>query len=73
MSKQFSKSLFEYICDYEAQLKTVFYFSFAVLMFSLFSLLKLEPGTATYIVTVFNIVGLSVLSLFSGFVVFKCR
>lgn len=73
MSDQFSKSLLDHICDYEDQLKTVFYLSVAVLLPSLLSLMGIDSGTATYVVTVLNIAGLSVLAVVTGFFVFQCR
>ena len=72
MSERFSKSLLDHICDYEDQLKTVFYLSAAVLVLSVLSLFGLEPGTATYVVTILNIAGLSTLTLVTGFFVVKC-
>ena len=72
MSERFSKSLLDHICDYEDQLKTVCYLSIAVLFLSVLSLVGLKPGTATYVVTILNIAGLSTLALVTGFFVVKC-
>lgn len=73
MSNRFSKTLIDHLCDYEDQIKLLFYGSIAVLVPMSLSLLGLERGTATYVVAVLDIVGLLLLALFSGSLVYKCK
>mgnify|MGYP006285213027 CR=1 FL=1 len=73
MSDQFSKTLIEHVCDYEDQIKAVFYLSLAVLVLMSLSLLVLESGTATYVVAVMDVAGLVVLAAFSGALLYRCR
>lgn len=72
MSERFSKSFTEYVCDYEDQLKTVFYFSVAVLVLTLFSLPFFEPDSASYVVSVLNAGGLLCLAGVTGYFIYRC-
>lgn len=73
MGNQFSKSFLDYVCDYEDQIKTLFYFSVAVALLMAVSLTALDPGSATFIVAVLDVAGATVLSIFSGILIYRCR
>lgn len=73
MSEKFSKTLVEYVCDYESQIQTLFYFSVAILLLMSISLFFLQPGTPTYVVAVMDVFGLIVLTAFTGFFLYRCR
>ncbi|WP_137290789.1 hypothetical protein [Natronorubrum halophilum] len=73
MTGKYDKNYLEYLCDYEQGWRLLFTFSVGFLGLSVLWLVFTESGTATYVVTVMNVVGLSVLTLVSGFVLSRCR
>lgn len=73
MAGKYDKSYLEHLCDYEQGWRLLFTFSAGFLGISLLWLVSIESGSPTYVVTVINVLGLSVLALLSGFVLFKCR
>ena len=73
MGNQFSKSFLDHVCDYEDQIKTLFYFSVAVTLLMLVSLVALEPGSATFVIAVVDAAGAAALAIFSGLLVYRCR
>lgn len=73
MASKYDKSYLEHLCDYEQGWRLLFTFSVGFLGLSLLWLVSIESGSPTYVVTVMNVFGLSVLALLSGFVVSRCR
>lgn len=73
MSSKYDKTFLDHLCDYESGWRLLFTFSVGVLGLMLVWLVNVEPGTATHVVTVMNVVGLAGLALLSGTVLLKCR
>lgn len=73
MSSKYDKTYLDHLCDYESGWRLLFTFSVGVLGLMLIWLVNVEPGTATHVVTVMNVVGLAGLALLSGTVLLKCR
>lgn len=73
MTGKYDKSFLDHLCDYEQGWRLLFTFSVGFLGLMALWLLVMESGSATYAVTVLNVVGLSVLAALSGFVLFRCR
>lgn len=73
MTGKYDKSFLDHLCDYEQGWRLLFTFSVGFLGLSVLWLVSTESGTATYVVSVMNVVGLSVLALLSGFVLSRCR
>ncbi|MFC7230664.1 hypothetical protein ACFQMM_03320 [Saliphagus sp. GCM10025308] len=73
MTGKYDKSFLEHLCDYEQGWRFLFTFSVGFLGLSVLWLVAADPGSPTYVVTVMNVVGLSILSLLSGFVLTRCR
>lgn len=73
MSTPYDKSYLEHLCDYEYAWQLLFTFSVGVLGVMLLWLTTIDPDSATFVVTVMNVGGASVLALLSGFILVKCR
>ncbi|XVH33142.1 hypothetical protein ACNS7O_16320 (plasmid) [Haloferacaceae archaeon DSL9] len=73
MAGKYDKSYLEHLCDYEHGWRILFTFSVGFLGLSLLWLVFIDSGSPTYVVTVMNSIGLSVLALLSGFVLSRCR
>lgn len=73
MTDKYDKSYLDHLCDYRQGWRLLFTFSVGFLAISVIWFLTLEPGSATYVVTVMNLAGLSGLALLSGFVLMRCR
>lgn len=73
MTEKYDKSFLDHLCDYEQGWRLLFTFSVGVLALMILWLVVMESGSATYVVTVMNVVGLSVLAVLSGFILARCR
>lgn len=73
MTGKYDKSFLDHLCDYEQGWRLLFTFSVGFLGLMVLWLVLMDSGSATYVVTVMNVVGLSVLALLSGFVLTRCR
>jgi hypothetical protein len=73
MAGKYDKSFLDHLCDYEQGWRLLFTFSVGFLGLMVLWLVVMEPGSATYVVTVMNVVGLSVLAVLSGSILTRCR
>lgn len=73
MAGKYDKSYLEHLCDYEQGWRLLFTFSAGFLGIMVIWLFSIDSGSPTYVVTVMNVVGLSVLAVLSGFVLSRCE
>lgn len=72
MADDYDKGYLDHLCDFEQAWRILFTFSVGFLGLSLLWFVSLESGSATYVVTVMNLVGLSGLAFLSGYMLFRC-
>lgn len=73
MGSKYDKTFSDYLCDYEHAWRLLFTFSVGLLGITLLWLVTVDRGSATFVVTTMNAVGLSFFALLSGFLLWKCR
>lgn len=66
-------SFLEGLCLYRGFVFALFVISLVLMVLSLGSFVVVEPGTATYVVVVLNMLGLGVFMLVTGTILFLCR
>ena len=66
-------SFLEGVCLYRELVFIVFVISVVMWLLSFVSFLVVDPGSATYVITVLNLFGLGLFGLTSGAVLYICR
>lgn len=70
---EFTAEIWKRLCKYTAQLRLVFGLSVFLIILLLVSLSMTEPGTATYVIIMVDLVSLGALALITGIVIRTCK
>lgn len=71
--QSFAEVFVEYVCAHRYPLLLVFGFCLTLIMLMFLSLLAAERGSATYVISVVNLVGLGSITIVLGLLLRKCR
>jgi Na+/proline symporter len=73
MSKRFSQILFDHICQQESTLRGLFALCSVVFLLLFVSLGVVTRGTATYVITVVDLVSVTVIGSIAGTLLIVCQ
>jgi hypothetical protein len=73
MSKRFSQVLIDRVCQQESMLRSLFAICSAVFLLLLVSLGVVASGTATYVITVIDLVSVTVIGSIAGTLLIACQ
>lgn len=73
MDKRFSEVLIDHLCRQESKLQGLFALCSVVFLFLLVSLTVVERGSATYVITIIDLVSVTVVGGIAGIVMITCQ